>query len=78
MKVYLKCFATLSDNYECDYQDSSPHELSEGLTVEDFIRKQGISKEDVKIILVNGKKVNFDMVLGDGDQIGLAPTVGGM
>jgi len=78
MKVYLKCFATLSDSYECDYRDSSSHELSDGQTVGDLLHKGGISKEEVKIIFVNGKKVNFDTVLGDGDQIGLAPAVGGM
>ena len=78
MKVYLKCFATLSDSYECDYRDSASHELSNGQTVEDLIRKEGISREEVKIIFVNGKKVNFDTVLSDGDQIGVAPAVGGM
>ena len=78
MKVYVKCFATLSDNYECDYQGSSPQEMSDGGTVGDLIQKQGMSEEDVKIIFVNGQKVSFDKVLGDGDQIGLAPSVGGM
>ena len=78
MKVYLKCFATLSDNYACDYKNSSPHEMSDGKTVSDLIRKKGISEEDVKIIFVNGKKVHFDTVLDNGDQIGLVPAVGGM
>jgi molybdopterin converting factor small subunit len=43
-----------------------------------LIKKNGIAKENVKIIFVNGKKVNFDTVLSDGDQIGIAPAVGGM
>jgi molybdopterin converting factor small subunit len=78
MKVYLKCFATLSDSYECDYHDSAPQELANGQSVEDLLQKKGISKEEVKTIFVNGKQVNFNTVLGDGDQIGLAPAVGGM
>ena len=78
MKVYMKCFATLSDNYKCDYQDSSSQEMSEGQTVGDLIKTQGMSEEDVKIVFVNGRKVSFDTVLGDGDQVGLAPSVGGM
>ena len=78
MNVYVKCFATLSDYYECDYQDSSSQEMSEGQTVEDLIKKQGMSEENVKIVFVNGTKVSFDTVLGDGDQVGLAPSVGGM
>ena len=78
MKVYMKCFATLSDDYECDYQGSSTQELSDGQTVGDLIHKQGMSQDDVKVIFVNGRKVGFDTILGDGDRVGLAPAVGGM
>ena len=78
MKVYLKCFATLSDSYKCDYRESSLHDLTEGQTVEDLISKNKIEKENVKLIFVNGEMVNFDTVLREGDQIGLAPTIGGM
>jgi molybdopterin converting factor small subunit len=78
VKVDMKCFATLSDKYTCDFQDSSLQQLHCGQTVSDLLRKQGISRQEVKIIFVNGKKVDFDTVLGDGDHIGLAPAVGGM
>ncbi|MGD2270619.1 MAG: MoaD/ThiS family protein [Desulfobacterales bacterium] len=78
MKVNLKCFATLSDKYECDSPDSSQGKLSEDQTVEDLIQMNGIAKENVKIIFVNAKKGNFDTVLKNGDQIGLAPAIGGM
>jgi hypothetical protein len=78
MKVFLKCFATLADKHKCDYQDSAQHELFEHQTVEDLIYKNGIARENVKIIFVNGKKGDFTTVLKNGDQIGLAPAVGGM
>ena len=29
-------------------------------------------------VFVNGKKADFDTVLSNGDQIGLAPATGGM
>ena len=37
MKVFFFFFATLSDKYECDYKNSSLHELNNGQTVEDLI-----------------------------------------
>jgi len=33
----------------------------------------GFSQEEVKVIFLNGRLVDFDAVLGDGDQVGLAP-----
>jgi molybdopterin converting factor small subunit len=52
--------------------------LGDGQTVEDLVQLAGISKEDVKIAFVNSRVVDLDTVLSDGDQVGLAPAVGGM
>ena len=78
MKVNLKCFSTLVNADTCDYKDSTPYELDDGQSVEDLVSRAGLAKEDVKIIFVNSRKTNFDTVLTDGDQVGLAPSVGGM
>ena len=78
MKVNLKCFSKLVNAETCDYKDSTPYELDDGQSVEDLISRAGLAKEDVKIIFVNSRKTNFDTVLTDGDQVGLAPAVGGM
>jgi molybdopterin converting factor small subunit len=37
-----------------------------------------VDKENLKIAFVNGRVVTFDTVLKPGDQVGLAPAVGGM
>jgi sulfur carrier protein ThiS len=78
MKVQLKCFSTLVNPDTCDYRDSTAYELSEGQTVEDLMKQTDITPEDVKIAFVNGRIVSFDTALSDGDQVGLAPAVGGM
>ena len=78
MKVNLKCFATLVNAEKCGYTDSTPYELDDGQTVEDLFGHAGISKEDVKIAFVNSRQVDFGTALADGDQVGLAPAVGGM
>ena len=78
MKVNLKCFASLVNLDSCDYKDSTEYELDDGQTVEDLVQFAGISREDVNIAFVNSRVVEFDTVLSDGDQVGLAPAVGGM
>jgi molybdopterin converting factor small subunit len=78
MKVNLKCFASLVNLDSCDYKDSTEYNLDDGQTVEDLVQLAGISKEDVKIAFVNSRVVDLDTVLSDGDQVGLAPAVGGM
>ena len=78
MKVNLKCFASLVNLDSCDYKDSTEYNLDDGQTVEDLVQLAGIPKEDVKIAFVNSRVVDLDTVLSDGDQVGLAPAVGGM
>jgi len=37
------------------------------------VARLGFSQEEVKVIFLNGRIVDFNAVLGDGDQVGLAP-----
>ncbi|MDJ0830366.1 MAG: MoaD/ThiS family protein [Desulfobacterales bacterium] len=78
MIVNLKCFATLVDPDSCDYKNSTAYELADGQTVNDLVQRAGIVKKDIKLTFVNGRKADFATVLSDGDNIGLAPAVGGM
>ena len=78
MKVNLKCFAELSEGDVCDFTGSDQYEISEGDTVEGLLDRLGMPKEEIKIIFLNNKIVDFDAVLQDGDQLGLAPPVGAM
>ena len=78
MNVNLKCFSTLADPDKCDFRESKSYTLTDGQTVEDLFTKAGIEKSDVKLVFVNSKKVGLDETLNNGDQVGLAPAVGGM
>ena len=78
MKVQLKCFATLAEGDVCDFRDSTENDIPEGETVDALVARLGLPKEEIKLIFVNNKRAGFDTVLKDGDQVALAPPVGGM
>ncbi len=78
MKIHVKCFATLSKADHCDYKDSQTSDLEENSDVKDLITKLGLPEDDVKIIFVNGKRVEAGEKLFDGDRVGFFPPVGGM
>ena len=78
MNVNLKCFSKLVNAETCDYKGSTPYELDDGQSVGDLVSHAGLAKDDIKIVFVNSRKMDFGTVLTDGDQVGLAPSVGGM
>lgn len=78
MRVDLKCFAKLVDPGTCDFKESTSYELDQGQTVQHLLEQAEISREDIKIAFVNSRVVDLDTVLSEGDQVGLAPAVGGM
>jgi molybdopterin converting factor small subunit len=78
MEILLKCFATLSEADACDYKGSTPRKLSDGAKVRDLLKEANIAEKDVKLIFVNGRQAELDTLLRAGDQVGLAPAVGGM
>jgi molybdopterin converting factor small subunit len=78
MKINIKCFATLSEAGHCDYKDSRVTELDENADVNELIAQLGLPKDKVEIIFVNGKRVDSNQTLSDGDQVGFFPAVGGM
>lgn len=78
MDINLKCFATLAEADTCDYKGSTTKTVAQGATVRDLLKEAKIAEKDVKLIFVNGKRAEIDTVLRAGDQVGLAPPVGGM
>jgi molybdopterin converting factor small subunit len=78
MKVNLKCFSKLVTPDTCDFNESTPYALEDGHTVRELAKRAAIDSEDVKIAFVNSRIVDLDAALSEGDQVGLAPAVGGM
>ncbi|MFO7709348.1 MAG: MoaD/ThiS family protein [Desulfobacterales bacterium] len=78
MEVNLKCFATLAEADTCDYKNSTTKIVAQGAKIRDLLKEVKIAEKDVKLIFVNGKRAELDTELRPGDQVGLAPPVGGM
>ncbi len=78
MKVFLKCFSTLSNLDTCDFKKATAYDLEEGQTLNDLLDQAGIHRDEVKIAFVNSRIVASGAILVDGDHVGLSPAVGGM
>lgn len=71
--ITLKCYATLATHCPTEGELS----LQEPVDVAALMDRLGIPADEVKLIFVNGKRVDPDRVLDHGDQVGLFPPVGG-
>ena len=78
MNLHVKCFANLADAETCNYDGSTSYEFDSSLTVTDLMHHIGVKPESVKLIFLNGEHADADTVLSDGDQVALAPAIGGM
>ncbi len=78
MKIYLKCFATLTKEDYCDHRNATPFDLPAGQTVKNLLQHVGVARESVKIAFVNNRIAGLDTLLAEGDRVALAPAVGGM
>lgn len=78
MKVNLKCFADLANQYECGFDQIVEIDIPQGTTVRGILNKSGISEEKVKISFVNGIITDIDQQLIHGDNLTLVPPTGGM
>ncbi len=73
MLVTVKLFATFRDaRFKVEER-----ELPENSKVIDVLEPLHIMPEEVAICLVNGRNVNEQHILKDGDTIALFPPVGG-
>ena len=78
MNIQVKCFANLADAETCNYDGSTVYQLDSGVTIAGLMDHIGVKRESVRVIFLNGKHSGEDTVLSDGDQVALAPVVGGM
>jgi len=78
MRVNLKCFADLANQYECSYDQSVELDTSEGTTIRGVLKNSGIPEEKVKISFVNGIITDINQELNHGDNLTLVPPSGGM
>ena len=72
--VHIKLFATL-DRYRPPDAEQRP--IDAGITVAELIDQLGLPPRQVKLIFVDGRRVERDRVLSGGERVGLFPPVGG-
>jgi len=78
MKVEVRVFATLRSYLpELGVGEPKIVDVPEGTTAGQLCTSLGIPLEEVKIIMRNGRQVEPDEVLADGDRIAFIPHVGG-
>lgn len=74
MPIQLKCYANL-DTFQPKNGDA--FDILPGETVGALEVRLGIPEGEVTLRFVNGRAVEPDAVLQDGDRVGLFPPVGG-
>ena len=73
VNVTVKLFATL----QTGRFEIKGEQFADGTTVQDVMQKHGLTKEQVLLILVNGRHADYGTVLKDGDTVALFPPIGG-
>lgn len=73
MEVTVKLFASL----RIDREKEMIMDLPTGATTLDIIEKLDIPKEDVAIIMINGRGKTLETVIVENDTVSLFPPVGG-
>ena len=77
MKINVKCFAGLADQYECDYRKTMELDVPEAGNASDAVRSLGIGEDEVELVFVNGKITGKNKRLWNGDRVTLVPATGG-
>ncbi len=78
MEVSVRCFAGLSKKHDCDFNEDTRIDLTEGATISNLLVLAGVPESEVKTIFVNGKIVRANRPLREGDRVALMPATGGM
>ncbi len=73
MKVNVKLFAT----FRTGRFNAETREYSPGTTVRNIIDELALPEDDIGATLINGRHVEEDSILQDGDTLSIFPLVGG-
>ena len=76
MVIQLKLFGGLQE-YLPDGVNPHPTELAEGATILDVLDRFGVPRDKPRVLLVNGRHVELDHVLSDGEVLAIFPPVAG-
>ncbi|MCR4417844.1 MAG: Mut7-C RNAse domain-containing protein [Ignavibacteria bacterium] len=71
--VHIKFYGSLKDFLPQKFKKVINHQFIDVTSVKDLIEGFNVPHTEVDIILVNGKSVNFDYLINDGDEIKVYP-----
>ena len=74
INIELNLFANLSQYLPANKQS---YQVNENTNIEKVIQELGIPDDMVKLIFINGKRVEKTHLLKQGDRLGVFPPVGG-
>jgi sulfur carrier protein ThiS len=74
MDIQVKCYATLARHQP---ENGERFSVEPETSVADLAGLLGITPEAVKVVFVNGRHVDQDCVLAEGDRVAFFPAVGG-
>jgi molybdopterin synthase sulfur carrier subunit len=77
MRVELRLYATLRRFAPNAEGGALFVDMPEGATAADLIATAKVDAGEVHILMVNGKNSPPDLILAEGDRIGLFPAIGG-
>jgi molybdopterin converting factor small subunit len=72
--IEIRLFATLSAYLP---SDAGRYPIQPGTSVAMLAEQLGLPRDQVKLIFINGIRVDFDSVLKGGERVGMFPPVGG-
>ena len=72
-RIIIKLSASLRDRVSAHDRGLLYQQVRPGTTVEELIRILGLSPDQVRMIMVNGRGDRSDRVLRDGDRVALFP-----
>ncbi len=75
MRITVKTYASLREY--TDGEGTVSMGLDEETCVGDVLRKLGIPEDEVKILMLNGKRVKPSAHVGDGDRLAVFPPIAG-
>ena len=73
MKLEIKLFASLQKFMP----NAEKIELDDNSTVHDLLEKIGINSSEIAITLVNGRHVDLDQRLHEGETVAIFPPIAG-
>jgi len=74
-KIYIRFYEELNDFLPKEKKKKRfTHSFIDRTSVKDLIESLGVPHTEVDLILVNGKSVNFNYLINDGDDISVYPV----